>query len=49
MVKGRKWLAILLGTVFIWQSIFIVNNEFVYSVWENHGEYQPGDLEGILY
>jgi len=48
LLKGRKWLAILLGVAFIWQSIFIINNEFVYAVWENHGEYQPGGFkEGI--
>lgn len=26
-------------------SIFIINNEFNYNVWDNHGEYQPGGFK----
>jgi 4-amino-4-deoxy-L-arabinose transferase-like glycosyltransferase len=48
ILKYRKWLVIILFGLFLWQSIYIINNEWVYAVWENHGEYQPGGFkEGV--
>ncbi|HAP38065.1 hypothetical protein A2410_01300 [Candidatus Shapirobacteria bacterium RIFOXYC1_FULL_38_24] len=50
-----KWLAG--GVRFIWvvvtilSLIFVINNEYRYAVWENHGEYQPGGFKqgaGVL-
>jgi hypothetical protein len=31
--------------LFVWQGIFIVNNELGYSYFENHGNFQPGGFK----
>lgn len=45
ILKKHKWLTMILVGLFCWQAVFIINNELVYSVWENHGEYQPGGFK----
>jgi len=44
---SKKRLMVMLGllVLFGWQSIFVINNELVYSNYENQGEYQPGGFK----
>lgn len=46
----KKMVGLILGILVLWswQTIFIINNELVYSNFENYGEYQPdGFKEGV--
>ncbi|MDP4009683.1 MAG: hypothetical protein Q8P53_01725 [Candidatus Shapirobacteria bacterium] len=39
----------LISSVFVLNIIYIINNELVYSVWDNNGQYQPGGFkEGAM-
>lgn len=47
LVKSKIILGVLCCFLLV-SSVFIINNEFNYNVWENHGEYQPGGFkEGV--
>jgi hypothetical protein len=40
----------LVSTIFLMTIVFTINNELLYSAYENHGEYQPGGYkEGMPY
>jgi len=44
----KKWNIIgktIMIVLFVWQGIFIVNNELGYSYFENHGNFQPGGFK----
>jgi hypothetical protein len=44
----RLFTGIILVILFVWQTVFVINNELNYSVWENNGEFQPGGFkEGV--
>lgn len=40
-VIGKSFLVLL----FLWQGVFIINNELSYSYYENHGNFQPGGFK----
>jgi hypothetical protein len=49
LIVGRLWLGISFG-IFLVTMVFTVNNELLYSAYENNGEYQPGGFkEGMSY
>ncbi len=42
-LENKRLIIKILFTVFVlWQLAFVVNSEYVYSIWENNGEFQPG-------
>lgn len=43
-LKSKILLGIF-GFLLLVTSIFVINNEFNFNVWENHGEYQPGGFK----
>lgn len=48
LMKYKKWLAG--GVIMLWLAAipFVINNELVYNMWVNNGEYQPGGFkEGV--
>lgn len=50
MLRFNKIFLIIGGLILIITVIFTVNNELLYSSFENHGEYQPGGFkEGMPY
>jgi len=43
-------LGVVVGIVLVTTIVFTINNELLYSAYENHGEYQPGGYkEGMMY
>ncbi len=44
----KSLFVVLLFGLVIWQAVFVINNEYNFSVVENHGEFQPGGFkEGV--
>ncbi len=49
-LKTKKFIIFPLSLVLVISIIFTINNELLYSAFENHGEYQPGGFkEGMPY
>lgn len=40
-----KIILVFLGILLLVTSLFVINNELNFNVWENHGEYQPGGFK----
>jgi len=48
--KPNKFFLIIGGLIILVTIVFTINNELLYSAFENHGEYQPGGFkEGMPY
>lgn len=48
IIKNRLWFGVIF-VVLVVSAVYTINNELLYSAFENHGEYQPGGFrEGMM-